>query len=197
MTLTFAELNQISDPLWFCLKTHPKHEHFAAASLRQTLQVECLAPRIRFRKSTRRGVVWFVEPMFPGYLFAHFSYADLHRQVEHAFRVTGVLKFGDRVAVIEESLLSQLRQAVGDEETIVFDPEVTVGERIKIGDGAFKGLEAVVTRLLPAKERVRVLIDFLGRPIEADVALTKVISTQQPGTPSDGSRTAAEGGERS
>jgi len=30
-------------------------------------------------------------------------------------------------------------------------------------------LEAVVTQILPAKERVKVLMDFLGRKIEAEV----------------------------
>ncbi len=180
MTLTFAELNRIPEPRWFCLKTNPKHEHLAAMALRQILQVSCFAPRIRFRKATRRGLVWFVEPLFPGYLFAHFPYLDLHRQVEHSPRVTGIVRFGERVAVIGEAMLDQLRDTIGTEETIVFNPEVKTGEQIKIAEGAFQGLEAVVTQLLPARERVKVLIDFLGRPIEAEIPVSTVISTQRP-----------------
>jgi len=37
---------------------------------------------LRFRKLTQRGPVWFVEAMFPGYLFARFNYPTQRRAVE-------------------------------------------------------------------------------------------------------------------
>jgi transcription antitermination factor NusG len=43
-------------------------------------------------------------------------------------------------------------------------------------DGPFQGLEAVVTHLLPAKERIRVLFDFLGRSVEMEVSTAKVLA---------------------
>jgi transcriptional antiterminator RfaH len=49
---------------------------------------------LRFRKATRRGAVWFVEPMFPGYLVAEFLYSAVHRAVEHASDVHGIVHFG-------------------------------------------------------------------------------------------------------
>jgi transcription antitermination factor NusG len=33
----------------------------------------------------------------------------------------------------------------------------------------FAGLEAVVTQILPVRERVKILMDFLGRKVEAEV----------------------------
>jgi hypothetical protein len=33
----------------------------------------------------------------------------------------------------------------------------------------------VITQVLPAKERIRVLLDFLGRSIEIDVSSAKVL----------------------
>ena len=69
-----AELAEAGRPFWFCLKAAPKREHLAATALRRELQVPVVAPRIRFRKLTSRGPVWFVEAMFPGYLFAEFIY---------------------------------------------------------------------------------------------------------------------------
>jgi transcription antitermination factor NusG len=35
--------------------------------------------------------------------------------------------------------------------------------------GVFLGLQAVVTQVLPAAQRVRILLDFLGRQTEAEV----------------------------
>jgi len=68
MLLTASEISsdQASDS-WFCLGAQPKREHIAAACLRQISEVEVFCPRVRFRKSTNRGPVWFIESMFPGY----------------------------------------------------------------------------------------------------------------------------------
>jgi transcriptional antiterminator RfaH len=64
---------------WFCLRGQSKREHVAAACLRQISQFEVFCPRLRFRKPTTRGPIWFVEPMFPGYLFARFDYTAFNR----------------------------------------------------------------------------------------------------------------------
>jgi transcription antitermination factor NusG len=37
------------------------------------------------------------------------------------------------------------------------------GDTVQISAGAMCGLEAVVTRVMPARQRVAVLLDFLGR----------------------------------
>ena len=76
MLLTPSEISR-EQPIdwWFCLRAQPKREHIAAACLRQNSEVEVFCPRVRFRKHTNRGPVWFVESMFPGYLFARFDYA--------------------------------------------------------------------------------------------------------------------------
>ncbi|MHA3771563.1 transcription termination/antitermination protein NusG [Verrucomicrobiota bacterium sgz303538] len=180
MTLSSAQLGKEEQPLWFCLKAQPKHEHVAAAALRNILGVESFSPRLRFRKSTKRGAVWFVEALFPGYIFARFNYRDLYRQVQYVPGVSSIVRFGDRVAAIDESTLAGLRKLSGDDEVIIFDPELRVGDAVQIVEGAFQGLEAVVTQLLPARDRVKVLLDFLGRQIEAEVQSPKVITSTGP-----------------
>src|SRR5438093_12247178 len=100
MTYLLSQLARIETPIWFCLKTQPKHEHLAATSLRKQLNVACFSPRIRFRKATRRGAVWFVEAMFPGYVFAEFVYSRQHRQVEYSSGIQGVVRSADQVATV-------------------------------------------------------------------------------------------------
>jgi transcriptional antiterminator RfaH len=180
MTFSAAELLQQDALYWFCLKAHPKHEHLAAAALRRQMGLECFSPRIRYRKNTRRGPVWFVEAMFPSYLFARFHYAESYRQVQYAPGISGIVHFGNRVAAIDENTITMLREASGDEETIVFNPELRVGDTVQISEGAFSGLEAVITQVLPAKERIKVLLEFLGRSIEAEITAPKVVSTISP-----------------
>jgi transcriptional antiterminator RfaH len=176
MTYSRAQLALTRTPLWFCLKAHPKREHLAAVGLRRQLNVPCYAPRLRFRRMTRRGAVWFVEAMFPGYLFAHFVYPDEHRRVGHSPGIQGIVQFGDDLATVDSTFIASLQQTSGEEEIVTIDPEITVGQEVRIATGPFQGLEALVTRLIPAKERIRVLLSFLGRPVETEVALPQVLS---------------------
>ena len=180
MTCSLGHLARIEDALWFCLKTQPKHEHLAATALRRHLDIKCFSPRIRFRKATRRGAVWFVEAMFPGYIFAEFVFARQHRQVEYASGIQGVLRFGDQVATVDPSLVASLQEKAGDEELVTFDPDIEVGQAVRISEGPFQGVEALVTRLLPARERIRVLLEFLGRTLEMEVAIPKVLPVALP-----------------
>lgn len=170
-----AQLALSDVPFWFCLKTQPKHEHIGAATLRRQLEIPCFSPRLRFRKATRRGAVWFVEPMFPGYIFAQFAYLLLHRRVEHSSGIHGIVHFGDYLATLDANTVVALQQKAGDEEIVTIDPEIKVGQPVRIAEGPFQGLEALVTRLLPARERVKVLLEFLGRSVETEISTPKIL----------------------
>ena len=175
MTQSRAQLALSDVPLWFCLRTEPKHEHIAAATLRHRLNITCFSPRVRFPKATRRGRVWFIEAMFPGYLFARFTYPLLHRRVEHSHGVRGIVHFGDYVATLDPQTMTALQEKTGEEEIVTLDPEIKVGQSVRIAEGPFQGLEVVVTRLLPARERVKVLLEFLGRPVETEISTPKIL----------------------
>ncbi len=176
MTESSASLALLDEPVWFCLKAQPKREHLAAIALRRQFGIECFSPRLRFRKMTNRGPVWFVEAMFPGYLFAKFVYAKQLRAVEASHGIRGIVHFGDRLATLPENIVVGLQSTVGAEEVVTIDSSIKIGQSVQIIEGPFRGLEVVVTQLLPAKERVRVLFDFLGRSIEMEVSTTKVLA---------------------
>ena len=53
-------------------------------------------------------------------------------------------------------------QAWARKEVVTLDCSIKVGQSVEIIEGPFQGLEVLVTHLLPAKERIRVLFDFLG-----------------------------------
>ena len=181
MTYSAQQLSEASAPLWFCLKAQPKREHIAAAALRQIAGVEAFAPQIRFRKSTRRGAVWFVEALFPGYLFARFVYPELHRQVRAVSGVSAVVQFGTRVAVVEPATVARLLEAAGGErQAIVIDPAHESGAPVQIAGGPFHGLEGVITTVMPSGQRVKVLLEFLGREVVAEVPIEGLLSRSQP-----------------
>src|SRR6266478_4842632 len=175
VTQSSASLALVPEPVWFCLKTQPKREHLAATALRRQFTVECFSPRLRFRRMTQRGPVWFVEAMFPGYLFAKFVYSTQHRAVESSHGVRGILRFGERLATLPEDTVIALQSKTGAEEVITVDSSLKIGQPVQLIEGPFQGLEVIVTQLLPARERIRVLLEFLGRSLEMEVAEGKVL----------------------
>ena len=65
---TKAEAAQVrAEPAWYCLRSQPKHERIAGVQLRMLKGVTVFCPLIRFKKKTRRGLIWVTEAMFPGY----------------------------------------------------------------------------------------------------------------------------------
>ena len=160
---------------WFCLRSQLKHEHIAAANLRRQGCAEPFNPRIRFKRSTRRGPVWVTESLFPSYLFARFDWKDSLRLVHHTAGVAGIVHFGSRWPTIPDEVIEQLRTEVGQEELRVIGETLALGDEVQISGGAFHGLQGVVARVMPARARVAVLLEFLGRQSAIEVATDAVV----------------------
>jgi transcriptional antiterminator RfaH len=161
---------------WFCVRSQPKHEHIAAANLRRNLGLDVVSPRMRFRRPTVRGAVWVTESIFPNYLFARFDRAQMLRDVQHTFGVSGIIHFGVHWPTIPDVMIEELRAFAG-EQVRVMEEELKPGDEIQMAGGAFHGLTAVVHRVMPAKARVALLLNFLGRETQVDVDLAAVVRT--------------------
>jgi transcriptional antiterminator RfaH len=160
---------------WFCLRAQPKHESIAAAHLRKMSEVEVFLPRIRFRRATRQGAAWVTEALFPGYLFARFNWQASLRRVQSARGVSTVVHFGERWPTIDATAIEELRRAVGTNELCEASDQLVPGDEVEIASGAFRGLLAVVSGVLPGRERVAVLMDFLGRQTSIQLPASAVI----------------------
>ena len=154
---------------WFCVRSQLKHEHIAAANLRLLPHTEVFSPRIRFKRATRRGPVWVTESLFPNYLFARFDWRSSLRLIHHTGGVAGIVHFGSRWPTIPDATIEDLRSAIGENELRVVDDTLEIGQEVRISGGAFDGLEGVVTRVIPARQRVAVLLEFLGRQTSVEV----------------------------
>jgi transcriptional antiterminator RfaH len=156
-------------PLWLCLRSQPKHEHIAAKHLRQMVEgIEVFCPRLRIRRQTRRGAAWFVQALFPGYLFARF---DPRQSMLHVRAVPGVqtvVSFGTRVPCIPPETIAELRNHFDTEEFREVVEEIESGDEVAIAGGPFHGLTAAVINVRSPSGRVQVLLEMLGRctPVE-------------------------------
>jgi transcriptional antiterminator RfaH len=169
----------VDSTAWFCVRTQTKHEHIAAAYLRQNLELEVFLPRIRFKRPTRQGPAWVTEALFTNYLFARFDPGASLRHIEHACGVRGIVHFGNFRPAIPGEIIAELRAAMGNEELHVIANEFNPGDTVEIVGGAFHGLQAVVNRVLPAKQRVAVLLDFLGHQTAVELAGSQLVQTDR------------------
>ena len=160
---------------WFCLRAQAKREHIAVVYLRRYPGVEAFCPRVRFRKSTVRGPVWFIEPMFPGYLFARFDYETFHRRVRQGNGIRGFVQFGDHFGLLPNELIEQLKAIVGANGVVEMTQTIVLGQSVKVLLGPFQGFEALVTRVMPARDRVEILIDWMGRSLRTEVDTATVL----------------------
>src|SRR5437588_8480074 len=148
---------------WFCLRAQQRHEHIAANCLRQMEQVEVFCPRIRFQQPRSYGKVWITEPLFPSYLFARFNWKDSLCRVQYAPGVQNVVHFGNGWPTIPEQVIAELHAVIGPQELHVISDELIPGDEVKIVGELFHGLKAVITQVMPGRQRVAVLLEFLGQ----------------------------------
>ena len=165
---------------WFCLRSGAKQEHIAAGHLRKLPEVEVFLPRIRFKRSTRRGWVWVTEALFPGYLFARFDWRRLFRAVHHTPSVRGLVHFGPSYPTVNPAAMEELRAAFGDDAIHVLRPEMNPGDSVEMLAGPLAGLQAVVQVVMSGRHRIRVLLEFLGRQTVVEVGAESVARRAEP-----------------
>jgi transcriptional antiterminator RfaH len=158
------------EPRWYCVRVRPKQEAVSARMLRTEAGIEVFSPFIRFKRARRDGTMWVTEGMFPGYLFGHFNFAESHRHIMSISGVSTIVRFGGRPAIVPDEIIAELRAHVTDKETIIIPQPIEAGSEVKIVEGIFKGVKAVVSRVLPARERVAVLLEVLGMEREVEIA---------------------------
>lgn len=168
---------------WFCLQTAPKQENKVARLLRREIGLDVYAPKIRFRRSRAGTPIWWSEALFPGYVFAHFDYYPTHRQVRALPGVATIVQFGDRPAALGDDVLAALRAAIGDSETVEISGVAEAASEVVVIEGPLRGLQLLVTRVMPARERVAVLMEFLGAEREVEINASSVVPAN-PRSPS-------------
>jgi transcriptional antiterminator RfaH len=154
---------------WYCARTKPKHEHIAAANLRKHLGLEVFNPQLRVERSTRRGLVRTVEPLFPCYIFVHCIIQERLDEIRYTNGISTIVHFADKIPSISDAVIAELKACFNAEEPLPVEERLSPGAEVVLGDGAFVGMKASVLRVMPAGRRVQVLLDILGRPTAVEV----------------------------
>lgn len=181
MTTTSPNLEE-----WFCLRCQTKREHIAAGHLREIEGVEVFCPRLRYRKATRRGKIWWMEPMFPGYVLAKFNMVEMERAITFCQGVRGLVRFGTKIPPVPESFVEAIkreirnRKGAGEEELVTLNPTIEIGDEVEVAHGPFQGMQGTVIAVPSAAERVKILLEFLGNQHAVDMDLFSLLLPRRP-----------------
>jgi transcriptional antiterminator RfaH len=85
---------------------------------------------------------------------------------------------GHRWPTIPDCVIEDFRAALGGGPVRVIPERLQLGETVQIAGGVFHGLRAVVARVMPGRERVAVLLEFLGRQTMAEIASSFLVRSE-------------------
>ena len=155
---------------WYAVHCKPFKERYAATALEDRLGLTVYLPEVR--RFFRKQVQW--TPLFPRYLFVQ---ANLQRVTFSSINTTpgvlGLVTVGGTPQTVPPAVIQELCQRVNNlnAQGGLSEHDFFPGGAVRLKAGPLRGMEAVFVGPMTPSQRVRVLIDFLGRLREAEVDL--------------------------
>lgn len=150
------------DPKWYLVKTKALNETRVHTRLTGA-GYDVLFPKIRKKSSRHRGQ-FDLRPLFPTYLFVRFDGDEL-KTIKYTHGVARVICFGPEPHEVGEEIIAAVRARMNEEGVVKLEPKKVVlspGQRVKIGEGPFAGLDAIFLEELPDRERVVLLLNAVS-----------------------------------
>jgi len=175
---------------WYVVKVQSGREDSIKEAIERRVKIEGLEefygqiviPTEQVVEMRRGKRVKKEKKLYPGYLMAEVEYND---RILYLFRETsGVGDFvGGTITrppppmstrEIERMLGPKGKGASEEGKIVPTKPEFETGDRVRVKDGAFAGMEGEVKELLEAKGQVRVEVTIFGRPVSLELEYWQV-----------------------
>lgn len=152
-------------PAWYVVRTKRYREQLAHAQLGQRAITSYLPMVVEW---PRPVVGSEIQPLFPGYLFVQAERPEDFSQIAWCQGVQDFVRVAGTPGSLGDAAIDFLRGQEGPDGLIrhrLTPPEKTF---VRVSEGPFRGLTAMLERRLPARHRVLVLLHFLQRetPVE-------------------------------
>lgn len=158
---------------WFVMQTKLHHEARAIRHLAlRAADVDTFLPRIEVVRKKWGRHVRSLEVLFPSYLFFQM---DLTPATWSAVRwtpgVRRVLGDGDRPIGVPDEFIEAIKERVRPLGFVRVGSRLNPGAQVRVRTGPFAGLEGIIERPTSRRDRVRVLLQVVGRvtPIEIEI----------------------------
>ena len=163
LIVTRQESLQIEPGLrWYAIRTKVNREKDVEKRLRD-LNLQAFLPWMRARRRIGSRFHWVLATLFPGYVFCRLDMTLSGKAARYCPGVKDFLTFGSRIAEVSEAIIDALRERCPGGVAHIDPVDAKPGDRVKINEGPFAGLEAIFEQKLRGSERVAVLLEILGR----------------------------------
>lgn len=153
-------------PRWYAVYTSANHEKKVAGEFSRR-SVESFLPLYSSVRRWKDRRVQLQMPLFPGYVFVHLALSERLRVIQ----VPGVVKlvgFGGQPVALPDEQLEALRTGLNGQLRAEPHPYLTIGRRIRIVRGAFRGAEGTLVRK-KGVFRVVLSLELIMRSIAVEV----------------------------
>jgi transcriptional antiterminator RfaH len=153
---------------WYLIYTNSKQERKVAGQL-DKMKIQHYLPLVKVTREWSDRIKILNSPLFPSYLFVYLNqFKDYYLCLETQGALHFV-RFGQKIARVEDSVISGLRIIVDAGEKIeVSFSAFQKGETVIITDGALAGLNCEVIQY-HKKEMILVRIELLQRNLLLEV----------------------------
>ena len=157
---------------WSVVQTESQRESVAAKFLRQQ-GFESYLPRIAMKSSGRERIV----PLFPAYLFV--TIIDRWYSIRWTVGVLRILTVDGIPARIGDKVMAAIQKREGENGLIKLPqaPGIRRGQPVRMVRGSFAERVGVYDGM-SGPDRVRVLIELLGRSVPVSVAVGDIVPVE-------------------
>lgn len=164
---------------WYCVQALVKKERLAAAAIKDRAGVETFAPLHHFVRPTRVGKKRFVEALFPGYIFVRCDIGQCGRLLLSINGVRDLVRYGDHVPTIDDAFIQSLKAELAQHLDTPAEDEPEAGSTVQVVSGPFASFTAQVLSCDSQRQRVALLLDFLGRELTIELDRAQVLTPRQ------------------
>jgi transcription antitermination factor NusG len=153
---------------WYALSV--KHQHERAVRLALEFNgFEALAPTYRAQRRWSDRVKEVDLPLFSGYVFCRFAFAERVRVMD-APGVAKVVEFGGTPAEISEDEIVAIRAVMASKLPVRPWPYLKLGDRVRVEHGPLRGIEGTLLREV-VRERWQLVIgvEMLQRSLAVEL----------------------------
>src|SRR5438132_14061598 len=178
-----------SNKRWYVVKVQSGREETIKEAIERRVKIEGLeeffaqiiipVEKVTEMRNGKRVVR--ERKLYPGYLMCEVEYND---RILYLLRETSGV--GDFVGGTVnrpptpmtqreiERMMGQKAETTGEGKVIAAKPKFDIGDRVKVTDGTFAGMEGEVKEILEAKGLVRVELTIFGRPVPVELEYWQV-----------------------
>lgn len=160
---------------WYVAKTKVQKERLVENYLSEKLGVDVFIPYIQNAQKRNTGM----EMLFPSYIFC---FVDPQSRDWGAIRcapgVSYFLGYGNELVPVSEDIINHIKSKVSIWNNKQDACQFKAGDRIKVINGVFSGLDVIFHRYIPSRQRCQVLIEVLGQLSKVEIPVENIHKKQ-------------------